>query len=89
MAYERLIHLGGSHNAAVSSFDAELQAQTVAMQAETEMLGKGSGGALFDATSLLDAALSFAHAHDRHRADFHCDTELAELIEAWEERSVA
>jgi ribonuclease HI len=37
----------------------------------------------------MNAALSFATAHDRHHSDFHCDEKLATLTAAWEGRTVA
>jgi hypothetical protein len=45
-----------------------------------------SGGGGF---RVLQTALSFAVAHNRHRANFHCDEQLATLTRSWEGRNVA
>jgi hypothetical protein len=81
----RQIVNGGTHDRAARGFDAELKAQTAAVESEIEE----GVVILFDATSPIGAAMSFARAHDRHKADFHCDAELAALTEAWEKRKVA
>jgi hypothetical protein len=83
--YWRQVVNGGTQARATSSFDVELKAQTTAVENETEE----GVVILFDATSPIGAAMSFARAHDRHRADFHCDADLAALTEAWEDHSVA
>jgi hypothetical protein len=85
MAYARALQPYGSYSRPACSFDAELKAQTVAIEAESEE----GAVVLFDATSPVDAAMSFARAHDRHRADFHSDAQLAALVEAWGEHNVA
>jgi hypothetical protein len=65
-------------------YDVELEAQITATTAESE----SATVILSDATSPVDAALSFATAHDRHRSDFHCDEKLAALTAAWVGRTV-
>jgi hypothetical protein len=79
MSYALALRPGGSYSRAACSFDAELKAQTVAIEAESDECVV----VLFDATSPVDAAMSFARAHDR------CDAELAALTEAWEEHNIA
>jgi hypothetical protein len=66
---------GSTAERTCTSYDVELEAQVVA--ADCEMPKNFS--VIFDATSPVDAALSFASAHNRHRASFHCDEQLATL----------
>jgi hypothetical protein len=69
---------------AVSSYDAEAMAQVAVLEADNSP----SLLVVFDATSPLDSAFSFAGAHERKRADLFMDDVLAVWTKSWVGRRV-
>jgi hypothetical protein len=70
MPYMLPVGPGSSAQRVCTSYDVELEAQVCVVQSEKER----NLFVVYDATSPVDAALSFSMKHNRHRADFHWPT---------------